>query len=310
MSRPRYSELPGGSARGVFGDGDRLGCLNLLTDERTVAAAALVRSGRVFSLNASLLDYNEPNVLSGSGKTKRAAPKHTVLARTPVNRDDFLDGFYPQSSSQWDHFLHHGDAATGTFYNGVADEPSGIAAWAERGIVGRGVLLDVARFAEAQGDPIDWRTRRTIGPAELRATAAAQAVEIETGTILAVRVGWQQGYDRLTAAERAALPFSAGGGIPPEPGLEASAEMAELLWDWGIAAIGCDNLGLEALPFADESLHVHLLGRLGIPIGELWLLDALAAACAEESRYAFLFVSAPLNVRGGVGSPANALAVL
>ena len=56
-------------------------------------------------------------------------------------------------------------------------------------------------------------------------------------------------------------------------------------------------------------MHPHLLGRLGIPIGELWWLDALADACAADGRYEFLVTSAPLNLPGGIGSPANALAL-
>ena len=310
MNRPRYADLPGGNAQGVFGREDRLGCLNLLTPERVAAAAALVRSGLVFSLNASLLEYNEPNILSGTGRTKRAAPKHTVVARTPINRDDYLDGFYPQSGSQWDHFLHYGDPEAGAFYNGVTEDPVAMQAWAERGIVGRGVLLDVARWAAACDRPIDWLSRHEITAQDLEAVVADQGVEIQEGSILIVRVGWQEGYERLTSPEREQLPFSAGGEIPPQAGLESSPDMAELLWDWGVAAIGSDNLGLEALPMAKDSLHAHLLGRLGIPIGELWLVDALARQCASEGRYEFLFSSAPLNVPGGVGSTANALAIM
>jgi len=39
------------------------------------------------------------------------------------------------------------------------------------------------------------------------------------------------------------------------------------------------------------------------------LCYVLSAACAGEERWTFLFVSAPLNVVGGVGSPPNALAI-
>ncbi len=52
-----------------------------------------------------------------------------------------------------------------------------------------------------------------------------------------------------------------------------------------------------------------LLPMLGMPIGELWDLDALAQACAADGRYAFLLTSAPIHLRHGVGSPPNALAV-
>lgn len=47
----------------------------------------------------------------------------------------------------------------------------------------------------------------------------------------------------------------------------------------------------------------------GMPLGELWDLEALATACEEENRWTFFFTSAPLNNPGGIASPPNAIAV-
>jgi hypothetical protein len=55
--------------------------------------------------------------------------------------------------------------------------------------------------------------------------------------------------------------------------------------------------------------HALLLPMLGIPLGEMFDLSALAADCAVDGRYACLFVSAPLNVPHGVATPPNALAI-
>ncbi|MEY2471831.1 MAG: hypothetical protein QOK28_1160 [Actinomycetota bacterium] len=55
--------------------------------------------------------------------------------------------------------------------------------------------------------------------------------------------------------------------------------------------------------------HIHFLPLLGIPLGEMFNLGALAAACAADGRYACMFTSAPLNLRHGVASPPNALAI-
>jgi hypothetical protein len=60
---------------------------------------------------------------------------------------------------------------------------------------------------------------------------------------------------------------------------------------------------------ADTMLHLSLLPLLGLPIGELFDLDALAADCAADGRYTFLLTSAPLNLAAGVGTPPNALAI-
>ena len=44
-------------------------------------------------------------------------------------------------------------------------------------------------------------------------------------------------------------------------------------------------------------------------LGELWQTEDLAADCAADGVYEFLLVCKPLNLVGGVGSPANALAI-
>ena len=59
----------------------------------------------------------------------------------------------------------------------------------------------------------------------------------------------------------------------------------------------------------DVFLHFRILGLLGMPIGEMWDLEALGEDCASDGVYEFLLTSAPLNLLNGVGSPANALAV-
>lgn len=304
--RPMYAELPGGNARGVFGPDDQLGCLNLLTPERTKAAAtSLVRTGEVFSLNAPLLEWPDPNPPS----SPRRVPTHRVFELVPdVVLDDVLDDFYTQASTQWDGFLHVRDPVSGDFYNGQRDARVGVEAWAERGIAGRGVLLDVARWAAAHDEPLDWQRRRAVTAAELDACAQAQGVQVSEGTILLLRFGWESGYRGLDPGQRAAYSTSS----QDAPGLHASSEMAALLWDWGVAAVAADTIAMEAKPYQDPLdgiLHTLLLARLGMPIGELWLLDALAEACAAQRRFDFFVTSAPLNVSGGVGSPANVLAI-
>jgi hypothetical protein len=99
-------------------------------------------------------------------------------------------------------------------------------------------------------------------------------------------------------------------------GLEQSEESLRFLWDHHFAAIVSDNPSFEAYPSAaseegrpGESMHGVIIGLWGMPIGEMFQLDALAAACAADHRYEFFFTSAPLNKLGGVASPPNALAI-
>ena len=56
-------------------------------------------------------------------------------------------------------------------------------------------------------------------------------------------------------------------------------------------------------------LHDHLLSLWGMPIGELWDLEALSRECEKQQKWTFLLTSSPLNTTGGVASPPNALAI-
>jgi len=308
---PSYAELlarrdaPAGTAWGLFGPDDELGTLNLLTPARALAAARLVERGEVFSLNWAI-ELPDPHPF------RRPPVRHAV--GFGVGRDDWLDQFYLQGSSQWDGLRHIAHPRHG-FYNGVpaaaVDDPAsdrlGIQTVARRGIVGRGVLLDVARHQARRGRSFAPNERFLIDADLLAAVADAEGVTLETGDILLVRTGWTGWYASLSSAERARLSAAdAQAGLAP---VEATAGW---LWDQHVAAVAADNMSLEAMPLSLEEgafLHFWLLPCLGIPIGELWWLDELARACAEDGRYAFQLVSAPLNVRGGVGSPPNALAI-
>lgn len=293
---PRHQDLPNGDAEGVFGVEDVIGTLNRQTPDTIAAAARLVRTGDLFSLNAPL-EWPDPPLLS------RRPLEHHVLTTPMGNRDDYLDSFYPQSSSQWDGLLHITDPDAGTYNRRPVDQ-LGIESWARRGIAGRGVLLDVQRWLGEQGEDLDWRARRPITVSDLEATRRWAGLEQREGDVLLVRTGWAAGYRTATLEDQAAARTR-----HDSPGLDASDEMAAYLWDWGLSAAASDNIGLEAMPIQGEMLHRKILVRLGMPIGELWWLDELAEHSAADGRWESLLVSAPLNLSGGIGSPANALAL-
>ncbi|QYN18112.1 cyclase family protein [Amycolatopsis sp. DSM 110486] len=294
--RPAYADLPGGDASGLFGAGDALGALNLQTPSAIAHAATLVREGAVFSLNAPV-DWVDPPLFS------RKQVEHHVFTTPRGNLDDWLDGYYLQASSQWDGFLH-ARRPDGGFHNRLPAADHGVHVWAARGIAGRAVLLDIGAFLADQGRPLDWRTRAEITAADLEACRAACGVEQRPGDILLIRTGWATEYERALASERAAVREDTTG-----PGLAADEALLAYLWDWGISALACDNIAVEALPLGEAALHPRLIGLLGVPLGELWWLDELAAHCARDGRYECLLTSAPINLRGGVGSPANAIAL-
>ena len=283
-----------------FGEGDRLGSLNRLTPGGVARAAELVRTGETFPLDLAFGEINPP--LFG-----RPPARHIVEQTGRNFFEDQLDDFYLQASSQWDGFGHIRFREHG-FWQGRLEEPGvggalGIDAWAERGIVGRGVLLDVAGYREEIGRPIVHGTNEAILPEDLRETARHFGVAIESGDILCVRTGWVNWYRGLDASGRESLAETV-----VSPGLVGTDEMAELLWDWQIAAITADNPAVEPAP-GDAELHRRLIPLLGFVVGELFDLDALARAARVDGRYEFLFTSAPFRLSGALGSPANALAL-
>lgn len=313
---PSFAQLPvdpsypDGSAWGVFGADDEVGTVNLLTPERVLRAAGLVRNGKVFSLNWEL-DKPDPPILG------REALQHTIID-LPCGTDDRYDGFFPQVSSQWDALSHMAAPGHG-FYNGRSREEitgrpgsrNGIDNWARRGIVGRFVLADVARWREQQGNPIDNAERDVITVEQIDATLAAQGAELETGDVLLVRSGWIGWYEAVDQATRDGLGAAPVPGMKT-PGLSPDRSTDAWLWDRHLAAIASDVPALEALPYgpdADTFLHWRVIPLLGLAVGEMFVLDALAEACAADGIHEGLFCAAPLNKVGGSGSPANALAI-
>lgn len=314
---PRHDELPmiektgDRHAWGVWGPDDQLGAINLLTPERALAAARLVRTGRVINLNLSLDEPNPPLV-----ESRKRYQHHITTHRG--GRDDSLDSFYLQFSSQWDGLRHVRYREFG-YWGGLQDEEVdgqgklGIEHWARHGIVGRGVLIDLPRSMERRGDPFDPQRRIAMDGYLLEQIAAEQRVEFQPGDILLLRTGWLRWYLSLDQAGRACLVGTVhpGEGGLTCPGLDAHRETAAWLWDHRIAAAAADNIALEALP-VDAAVgfqHRRLLPLLGIPIGEFWFLEDLADDCARDGVYEFMLVAAPLNLPGGVGSPANAYAI-
>lgn len=310
---PPYEELPtleGGSDRhawGVFEDGDRLGTLNRIGPQEVIAGASEVVSGRVISLDLPV-DFGRH--LSASRR-----PMEHNFSVSRGGMDDWLDSFYLQSSTQWDGFRHVRFRQLG-YFGGRLDEELlktndeiGVSDWAERGIVTRGVLVDIPAERKAAGAEWDPTRRSVVTTQMIESALAAAKVQLRQGDVLLIRTGWLAAYRELTEDQRAQLPKL---GSLASAGLDPSEGMARWLWDAGVAAVAADNPALEALPVLPEEgfLHRRLLPLLGMPIGELWDLDRLADVCSRECRWTGLLTSAPLRVAGATGSPANAYFVM
>lgn len=322
---PTYNELrtggaPPGTAWGVFGPADQLGTLNFVTNTMRAEATRLVRRGAVFNLDHPIGAFDP--YPSGT----RPPTRHEIFSTNPNHRDDWLDSFYLQSTSQIDGLRHIRHPRHG-FYGGTPDDrvkvgtpDLGIQVWADHGIVGRGVLLDMVRHFEFMGDPINYQQPRYIDQSDLDDCAQRQGVQIKPGDMVLLHTGWASWYLEQRATANAVPGFSVG--------LNQSHGVAGWLWDHRIALAAADNVALEAWPTSADSdfwdadepapesganhngmLHRILIAGFGLAVGEMWSLRGLADDCAEDGQYEFLLVAKPLAVVGGVGSPPNAVAI-
>jgi kynurenine formamidase len=307
---PRYRDLPvlgNGLPHSweVFPSNLELGTANFLSDETTARAAhsEIVRGDRV---NVTL-PLSEPNPPFFG----RGGLRHSVYEAVPNVLDDVVDNLYLQGSTQWDALRHRGDPDFG-FYGGLSFSEAGpngsrlgVDAWAQQGLIGRGVLVDVASHLAADED---YRptSRFSITPELIADTLRAQGTERMDGDILLVRTGY---VDRFLAASEVERHAIRDGG--ESAGLSPGADMAEYLWDTRCSAVAVDNPGVEVLPrdAGEPYLHARLIPMLGFPMGEFFSFGELKAACEVDQRYSGFFVSVPLNIPGGVGSPANAVVI-
>jgi len=310
---PSYDELPaapegGRSAWGIFGADDNVGLLNLLTPERVVGAARLIRRGAVFPLDAALDAYSPPIA------TFRGLPRHHVLHdQGSFAFDDLYDNFYPQTSSQWDSLGHVGYTA-GAFYNGATEEDiaSGrrntIEHWARRGIVGRAVVLDMVRTMADAGRPYDPGTSTAFAVEDLELARRRAGVDFRPGDVILLHTGFAAWFQQQDARARARFSRHL-----TTPGVASGEEMCRYLWDSHVAAIASDTFAVEVAPPEWSSptgfLHRMLIGQFGMALGELFWTEDLASDCNEDGVYEVFFSSTPMHAVGGIGSPANSLAI-
>ena len=290
---------------GRWGPDDELGTLNFITPEARRAAASLVKEGRAVSV-ARPIDTH-------AGPRNPYPAQHMASLGNAGGLADYIGLFFHGFAQTHIDALSHIPTDEGRFYNdrpmgaaaGQIALPEGMACGIEhwrQGIVGRGVLYDIPRLRGTEfvteGAPVHgW---------ELLDAAAAQGVEPRTGDVVCIR----SGRDEWLAAH----PDSQTWSVPA--GVHASVceflhetEAAALCWDMLDAPEGDQGLP-NPLPI-DAPVHVHCIAipYMGLPLIDNADFRELAATCAALGRYEFQFVTAPLIIEGGTGSPVNPIAV-
>jgi kynurenine formamidase len=293
---------------GRWGPDDQIGTLNLIDDAARRRAAAAVRSGRSFALG---LPLSEAEGIQAGFIAGRVNPTRTMIAvNEPLSADpewicssEDVVTLALQCATHWDALAHC--SYGGLLYNGYpatsVDEQGAHRCGIHQlsTVVGRGVLLDVARARGldvlAPGHP--------ISPDDLDAACALGGVTVTPGDIVLVRTGQMV---HLAPPDRDLVAYTW-----PTPGLTIAT--AEWFFDRDVAAVATDTLVCEVYPsqYEDIYLPVHLLHlvEMGMTQGQNWVLDQLAADCAEDGQYDFLLDATPLPFTDGLGSPLNPVAL-
>jgi kynurenine formamidase len=292
---------------GRWGSQDQRGALNHITEDKRREAAALVRRGISIGVgNPWPVEPGPHNMWPAEHRMIRAG-------------DDADYPGVPGLSVALDYIgvQHHGIACShidalchvfvrGRMYN---DFPaSDVKSTGARrndmrqmteGIVTRGVLLDLPRLTGVDHLPGDYR----ISADDLSAAEAQAGLRVAPGDVLLVHKGRQ----RRVALEGHTDPNATG-----MPGLHP--ECAVWLHERGVAVLGSDYMN-DPQPNWDCDgwpIPIHYLGICGMGMTLMHALDtqALADACAQENRWEFLLVLAPLKIPGATGSPLNPIAIL
>ncbi len=288
---------------GRWGEDDERGALNLITDAKRAAAAALVQDGVAVSCALPL-------------PVQPAADNPTPVAHHMTTAGDAIDNPRIAIQSTGDYFAiaPHGMATThldalchvlreGKMYNGYpawvgkssGAEKNAITV-AEDGVVSRGVLLDIPALRGVEY----LEPGERISAADLSTAEEHHGVSVEPGDILLVRTGRDTRRDAL-------------GAWPPFDGMAGLAvDCLPWIRERDVAVLGSDGIS-DVIPSEIEGwllpIHEVILPSMGVHLIDNARLGPLAAACAERGRYAFQLTIAPLRLEGGTASPINPIAL-
>jgi kynurenine formamidase len=282
------------SNRGRWGAEDERGTLNLISPTVSARAAALVRSGISVSLSH---DY-----IKEAAEDATSPLEHEMIEQGAFTSDRLDFAYHGFAHSHMDALCHN--SFRGELYNGFTREqvvtPDGCAhlgiTAAKQGIVTRGILMDIAALKG-----VDYlEPGSAILVEDLEAWEARTGVRVGEGDVLLVRSGrW---------ARRAEEGPWATGRLAA--GLHAS--VAPWLRERGVAMLGSDYTNDQlpsGIPGVFMPIHQLTLVAMGMPLFDNLDLEAVARVAAEQGRWEFFFVAAPLAVPGGTGSPLNPLAI-
>ena len=290
-----------------WGEGDQAGASNWMTPEKTLDAVKWIKNGKVTRIGR---DY-EPSIpfFGPRGFALRipGGPTGGPFGENMlVYNDEYLATEIGQVGTQFDGLGHIGaivgsttDKADHRYYNGFTGaEVEGAYGLQKIGMehvkpfFTRGHLIDVKPQKA-------WDVGDEITPAHVDTALAAQGMsldDIKEGDAVFFNTGWGDLW--IKNNDR----FNSG-----VPGI--GMDVAKILVDKGICVAGADTWPVEVVPNPDPKkafvVHNELITRNGIYIHENLVFDELIA----DGAYRFVYVFAPLPIKGGTGSIGNPIAI-
>ncbi|MAX77738.1 cyclase family protein [Sulfitobacter sp. R86518] len=285
-----------------WGPDDQLGSANLISTERTLQAAKLIKQGKSMPLGIVIgpdtpafpprslsLQVVQPNQHGGQ--------KLSSFGYEGNYNDDLLQTWIG-IGSQLDGLGHLGE--DGMYYNCLDEkEISAISGLTKLGthavppLVGRAVIIDMAKH---MGKDV-LAAGEHFGEAEITAAMEAQQITVNEGDIVLFHTGWTDGMMESD-------PTAWGS---TEPGL--NNEGAVFMASMNPMAVGADTWGLEAIPPKEGDKvfygHVTLLKDNGIYILETMNTGPLVAEGVQE----FMFVLGQPLIKGTVQAMINPVAL-
>ena len=287
-----------------WGPNDEIGAANYMTPATALAAARLVKTGKVYSLGITVNTTTPafpPRTCAiyivQPGQTGSAAG----LGNTNTTYNDDILNCWTGIGTQLDGLGHIG--VGDRYYNGLKwGEFATIGGLTKLGtdkvppMVARGVLLDMA--AHFGVDVVKEGT--AFNQAEIDAVARKQGVEIRQGDVVIFHTGW------LSLIDKDPKRFGS-----VEPGL--GREGARYLVSKGVVAIGADTWGLEVIPFEKKGnadggvFEVH---QILLPMSGTYILENInTAELAKDKAWEFMFVLGQNKYQGAVQSMINPVAI-
>jgi kynurenine formamidase len=289
------------AAKSAWGPADEIGTLNMMTDASRLDILRQVTSGKVYDLSVDLF-VGMPNCCGPFGDPSfQISMTHTPARDTTKELLSYSGdaiSMYTHTGTHIDTLNHFG--LHGRIWNQVsAADALDVRGWTKSGadkyppIVARGVLIDVATSKNVAHLPESY----SITVADLQDALRKQGTTLRRGDVVLVRTGlmtlWPDaGKYRL--ADQAGL------------SLEAAKWLVE---EQQAMLVGADNFGVESFPSKNPDnfvpVHTYLLAERGVSLLEVvWLEDL-----AKDRVHEFLFIAAPLKLRGATGSPLRPLAI-